>query len=151
MSDIRIGWNAALSSGDLILDGPDLSIDDGLKTAITISLFTDRRAGPDDILPQEGSDPRGWWGDSLAAERGDQIGSRLWLLAREKQLSKVLVRAREYAEEALAWLVVDGVAASVSVTTHIGQDGVLGIGVVIERPGKGGPARQRYDFVWEAL
>ena len=35
---------------------------------------------------------------------GDRIGSRLYLLKREKNLPKVRERARDYALEALAWL-----------------------------------------------
>ncbi|WP_324606427.1 phage GP46 family protein [Xenorhabdus nematophila] len=68
--------------------------------------FTDRRALDSDELPAgAGTDRRGWWGDTFNTR---SIGSRLWLLAREKQLSAVLHRAKAYADEALAWLIDDG-------------------------------------------
>ena len=51
----------------------------GLRSAVLISLFTDRRAEPGDV--PEGEDPRGWWADVLG-EEGDRIGSRLWLIDR---------------------------------------------------------------------
>lgn len=77
---------------------PDLQGDDGLMTAVIISLFTDARAHDDDPLPDErvgvSSDRRGWWGDCLPDAQGEQtlesIGSRLWLLWREKDLDSVV-------------------------------------------------------------
>lgn len=125
---------------------PGLAEDDGLETAVIISLFTDRRAEPDDELPA-GDDRRGWWGDALAEVPGDRIGSRLWLLSREKQLSRVLPKAREYALEALQWLVEDGVALAVDVTAEIAGPGILGLLVEIRRPGAG-PVKYRFERFW---
>lgn len=84
-----------------------------LVRAVLISLFTWRRANPDDELPADAR--QGWWGDSFPVEPNDRIGSRLWLLARSKLTTDTVRRAREYAEEALQWLVSDGVVARVEV------------------------------------
>lgn len=149
MSDLALIWKDEAWSADLVLDAGDLTTDDGLKTAVIVSLFTDRRARPDDRLPEEGADPRGWWGDALAREADDQIGSRLWLLAREKRRPEVLARAREYTDEALAWLIRDGVAQAVTVTAEFTTEGWLALGIEIDRPG--GPSRLRFDHVWKAL
>ena len=62
---------------------------------------------------------------------GDHIGSRLWLLSREKQLAGVLERARHYAEEALTWLVEDGVATAVQVTATNPRQGWLVLEVTV--------------------
>lgn len=129
---------------DFALAGGALAADHDLKTAVLISLFTDRRAEADDVLPDAAASRRGWWGDALNARR---IGSRLWLLGREKQLREVVLRAREYAEEALAWLVEEGVARRVTVTADIVHPGWLGLAVAIERE-RGAPARFRYEFAW---
>lgn len=147
-ADVALVWDNETWQADLALRAGDLAADDTLQTAVVISLFTDRRARPDDVLPQADADPRGWWADSLGAE-GEQIGSRLWLLSREKQTPETVARAREYAEEALAWLVSDGVAAKVEVEVSIPRDGVLGLIIWITRPG--GPDRQRFDYVWKFL
>lgn len=149
MTDIALAWNDTLFAGDFTLAGADLATDDGLKTAILISLFTDARARDDDTLPEPGTDRRGWWGDVLPPVEGDQIGSRLWLLRREKQTASVLRRARDYCEEALAWLLADQIAAAVRVETSWAGTGVLAIGVEIDRPA--GPARQRFDFLFNFL
>lgn len=77
-----------------------LQRDDGLGTAILISLFTDRRVTADEA---EG-DRRGWIGDALSEIEGDRIGSRLWLLKREKATEDTRQRAIEYSAEALAWM-----------------------------------------------
>jgi len=113
---------------DIALDGLNLATDAGLRTAVILSLFTDRRAEAYDVLPDASGDRRGWWADAYA---DDRIGSRLWLLAREKQQPQVLARAREYAEQALRWMVDDGLATRVSVTAETVRTGVLGLRIVI--------------------
>lgn len=145
MGDIRTAFKDF--SGDWQLLSPGLEEDAGLETAVVISLFTDRRAEADDELPG-GDDLRGWWGDALAEVEGDRIGSRLWLLSREKQLPQVLARAREYALEALQWLIEDGVASAVDVTAEIVRQGVLGLAVEIRRAGKP-PVRYRFEQFWK--
>lgn len=147
MTDLALRWDTDLWGADLALDGAALATDDGLRTAIIISLFTDARARDDDPLPAEG-DRRGWWGDALPQVAGDAIGSRLWLLAREKKLPSVVQRARDYAAEALAWLIADGIVRTVEVEAEAQGADRLAFGVVITRPT--GPGRQRFDFVWEA-
>ena len=88
-----------------------------------------------DALPDGSGDRRGWWADSAApAADGDRTGSRLWLLSREKTLPEVLRRARDYAEEALAWLLEDGAAKNVSVHAAMPRRGLLALTVVITLP-----------------
>lgn len=146
MADIRTIFRDF--AGDYRVTGAQLEGDAGLETAVVISLFTDRRANADDALPGD-DDRRGWWGDAWPVTERDLIGSRLWLLSREKQLPEVVRRAREYAEEALAWLVEDGIARRVSVEAAVVRNGVLGLGVAIERP-DGSALQYRYDYLWNA-
>jgi phage gp46-like protein len=87
-----------------------------LRRAVTISLFTWRRAGPDDVL--DDADRQGWWGDSVPSAAGDKIGSRLWLLRRRTLVADTLKDAKAFAEEALAWLVDDQVVTAVTVTAE---------------------------------
>lgn len=145
MADLRTAWVDL--AGDLVFQGPGLAEDDGLQTAVVLSLFTDARARVDDALPDGSTDRRGWWGDAFADRTGDRMGSRLWLLHREKQLAQVPQRAREYAQEALAWLIEDGIAREVRVTAEWVSQGVLALGVEIRR-GAGAPVRYRFDAFW---
>ncbi|MBI1321344.1 MAG: hypothetical protein GC168_20665 [Candidatus Hydrogenedens sp.] len=108
-----------------------------LETMVLASLFSDRRALPDDRLPDAPSpslDRRGWCGDALRTVADDRWGSRLWLLAREKQTAETRRRAEDYAREALQWLTDDGWATAVTVTAEWQRTGVLGLQVVTEAP-----------------
>lgn len=130
MSDIYTAWSPALSRGDWVLTGPVLQSGSDVVTAVLISLFTDRVANADDDIPDGSDDPRGWWGD---AGQKYKIGSRLWLLDRVKQTDEVLKLARDYATEALQWLIDDGVVAKFTVLTEWTRGGMLGMQVVAYR------------------
>ena len=86
-------------------------------------------AGPADTVA-----PMTDYGIGGGSASGDHIGSRLWLLSREKQLAGVLERARHYAEEALTWLVEDGVATAVQVTATNPRQSLCPIPANIARP-----------------
>ncbi|MFC0686391.1 phage GP46 family protein [Novosphingobium clariflavum] len=161
MTDIALAWNDETFSADLMLTAGAIASDDGMRTAILISLFTDARAPDDAELPEDGDDRRGWWGDQFAADAGPQagtsndpnrIGSLLWLLRRAKITNANIQLARQSAEAALAWLKRDGVVSAVTVEIEVQEsEGVrrrLAIGVTLDRPN--GPGRQRYDFTWDA-
>lgn len=138
------------NGGALVLAGFDLERDDGLETAVIISLFTDRRASPEQIpseLPQ--GDLRGYWGDISNASPSDQTGSLLWLLAREKQLPQIFGRAQQYCREALAWMMEDLVATRVEVTAEFAAQGWMLILVDIFRQ-TGSPVRYRFNYEWAA-
>lgn len=150
MTDIALGYDETALLFDVAVAGGDLSTDDGLATAVLVSLFTDRRATADDTLPAGETDRRGWWGDLVPAVEGDEIGSLLWLLQREKQTTETLERAREYAREALQWMLDDRVATSVEVTASYVRTGVMQIGVQLQRPG-GEAVDFRYYYNWAAL
>ncbi len=147
MTDLRTIFVDMDSGADLALDNFALATDDTLETAVILSLFTDARALDDDTLPLGQTDRRGWWGDAYADERGDRFGSRLWLLSARKQLRSALIEAREIAEEALAWVVKDGLAKRVEVETFIPRDEVLGMIVRIHRP-DGSVQPIRFEKFW---
>lgn len=120
-----------IDNWDITLDGADIASDAGLRSAVLVSLFTDRRAEEDDAV--EG-DHRGCWSDILEPVAGDRIGSRLWLLDRAKETAATLRDAKRYAEEALQWLVDDGHATGVTVTAWPERPGLLALRVVITLP-----------------
>ena len=108
---------------------------DLLRRAASISLFTWRRAGPND--PVDDGDRKGWWADSLPSAAGDQIGSRLWLLQRRTLGAETLKDAQSYAQEALAWLVDDQVVESFEVTATRQGRGRMNLRIVLkEREGE---------------
>lgn len=148
--DIAITYDELKKYFDISLTGGDLTTDEGLATAVVISLFTDRKAEEDDELPDGTNDRRGWWGDAFSDHENDRIGSRLWLLSRSKQTTEVARQAETYAREALEWMVEDGVAAKVAAETEWVATGVLGLVVKITRP-DGTPLTFKFDNLWEAM
>ncbi|WP_165675827.1 phage GP46 family protein [Metapseudomonas otitidis] len=148
MSDIALVWNG--TEADLAIEGGDLVLEEGLQTAAVISLFSDRRARLDDVLPADDGDRRGWVGDAWPRVDGDQIGSRLWLLNREKDVPETLRRAREYARESLAWLIEDGIGASLDVQASVPMRGVLRLELTVNRR-DGSTLNHQFDTLWENL
>lgn len=136
--DINTGFDIEIKNGDLVSD-------DGLETAVAISLFTDRRIN-DEQLPQGTKDKKGWWGDLHAEVDGDKIGSRLWLLAREKRTTEVLRKAEDYAKEALNWLVEDGVATSIIATASYNDSKFLLLAIDVVKPAG---RSSRFQVVWD--
>lgn len=157
MSDISLIITSGLSVGgpsfDALIQNGDLATDDGLQTAIILSLCLDRRAADDDELPDpDDTDRRGWWGD-LPLEEGDEpdpIGSRLWLLERAKDTPETAVQAKHYIAEALQWMIDDGVARAITIETQWKSLGFLAIGLSITKADSSGSADSRYDLIWKA-
>ena len=132
---------------DLNIYKNDFKTDDGLETAVIISLFTDARCTLDE-LPKEEKSRRGWWGDSYPEVDGDITGSKLWLLAREKQNEETRKKAKEWCEESLQWMIDEKLAQSITVETEWVDDGFLGIKVTIQRPK--GKLVFKYKINWNA-
>lgn len=148
MTDIEMGTDR-YGNIDIALEDGDLVTDGGLRTAIVLSLMCDRRAATDDTLPDGTGNRRGYWGDAYADVEGDRFGSRLWLIAREKSREEVREAAEAYAEEALGWLVEDGIAESVGVEAEDQAPDGLRLRVTVRR---GGDAlEQRFEYLWEEL
>lgn len=141
MSDITTVWNA--TSGDWVLSGADLESGDDLTTAVVISLFTDRVAQADDVIPDGSGDPRGWHGDDPASP----IGSRLWLIFRAKRTQQTLTDAQSYAQEALQWLVDDGVVAAIDVYVEWQAPSMLAMRVTLFK-NDGTQQALAYAWVW---
>lgn len=148
MADAALQMTAL--GGDLVLSGFDLGRDDGLETAVIISLFTDRRATPEQLPPEALQDDlRGYWGDLAQASASDQTGSLLWLLAREKQRPQTLSRAQQYGRDALNWMIDDRVATRIEVAATFASRGVMHLVIDIYRP-SGTAVRYRYNYEWSA-
>jgi len=143
MSDI--GLFLSENGFDLAVDENDLLPDDGLETAVSISLFTDKRV-TDEQLPSMETSKRGWWGDMFPDVNQDKIGSRLWTLEREKRTNEVLRRSEELSKESLTWMIEDGLADAVIIKSEYNGDGHLLIYVEIQKP-DGDSARFR--VLWE--
>lgn len=100
-----------------------------LVRTVVISLFTWRRAAPDD--PVDDEERYGWWGDSFPREADGRIGSRLWLLRRVKLTEHTQRDAEFYAAEALRWLIDDGQVLDVAINSERADSSRLNLRVVL--------------------
>lgn len=111
--------SGAPAPGVEVLQTFALQLEDTLSSAVIISLFTDRRAGPDDRLPYGQTDRRGWVGDEFMGAGFDQQrtgwGSLLWLYYSTKTVAEVLEASRFTARESLAWMVDAEIASRIKV------------------------------------
>ncbi|OSK27551.1 phage protein hypothetical protein [Escherichia coli M056] len=119
---------------------------DPLTRAVVISLFTWRRAEPDDNADV----PMGWWGDTWPSVQNDRQGSRLWLLRRSKLTNQLVQTARVYVRESLQWLTDDGVAARVELDIRRTGTDTLAVGIVIYRR-DGAVHNIIFDDIWSEL
>lgn len=131
------------AQADITVGAGGIETDEGLKTAIIISLFTWRRAEDNDEPTLAGDERFGWWAD-IYDEDGMPIGSRLWIVRRMKSIDEALVLGKQYAEEALQWLLDTGVVAELKVTTERKAPNIYALAVGIVRP-NGDP----WSEVWE--
>ncbi|WP_282412251.1 phage GP46 family protein [Pseudomonas sp. PS01299] len=92
------------------------SLEASLIRAVTISLYTWRRAETDDPIDDE--ERYGWWGDSYPSIADDRIGSRLYLLRRVKLTPQTQRDAEVYAREALQWLLDDGEVIAIDIVSE---------------------------------
>lgn len=146
MSDI--GLFLTSDCVDLQIEEEAIQFDEGLETAVLISLFSDRRITVEK-LPDLETDRRGWWADTISEIENDKIGSELWLYDREKITTQTLVGLSQACEDALNWLVEDGVADNIEVESlvNVSDPYRVDISILIYRPKTTEPSR--FDLVWD--
>ena len=148
--DLALRYDPNTGEFDLAIDAAtgDFAREDTLSTVVMLSLMCDRLAQPHEV--PVGDDRRGWWADAFVtpsqdASAADSFGSRLWLLAREKQTPATEQRLRGYIQEALQWLVEDGLAQTVTVTVFRPRIGWYSALVDLQVRGDS----RRYRFEWD--
>lgn len=152
MADIRTVWNGEAGRGDWVLQSGALAADADLETAVTLSLFTDARAGDDDVLPDGDTDRRGWWADHEGEEIWGvgNVGSKLWLRAREKATEETRLRIESDLRTALSWMIGEGVAARIDILTEWKRGGRLDAVLTLWRR-DGSTLELRYENLWSEL
>ncbi|QLR42793.1 phage GP46 family protein [Enterobacter sp. RHBSTW-00994] len=118
---------------------------DMLTRAVVISLFTHRRADPDDNVDV----PMGWWGDTWPVVENDRYGSKLWLLQRSKLTNALVNTVRNYLREALQWMLDDGVVSRVDIDIQRTGINELGNRIVLWR--RDGPVTISFNDLWSVI
>jgi len=128
---------------DLGISGSDFTDVDGLQTAVDVSLLTDARADASDV-----PDPfnrRGYIGDILTSSEGRSLGATLWIYSQSRLTTEDLNSIRIDAQNALLWIIQDGVARSVSVSVE--RTGIREVKAnidIVTNEGK----EERYTVLW---
>lgn len=143
---MKLVYDNNTRESDIDREGGNIITDDTLYTVVTTSLFTDRLALPDDEIPDGSNNRRGWWADPYDEEETFLIGSRWWLLDRSKTTQEALNKAKQYTEEALAWLITKGVAQAIEVFVERQGEWAV-VRVEITKPGS--PVT-RWVGIWKA-
>jgi phage gp46-like protein len=125
---------------DIAIIGGDLAADNSLANSVIISLFSDGRAPSADDLPTVEKSLRGVWFDTPA----DRFGSLLWLIQREKTTQQTCSKAEDYARRGLAWMVAEGITASVAVKAEIVDRSTIKLQVSLSRG-----TNRKYDQLWQ--
>lgn len=148
MSDLVFNFQKDTYEFDLGIKNWDLENDDGLETAILVSLFSDARCELDE-LPEGESDRKGFWADAIVPSEEKNTGSKLWLLDRGKLTDETLEQALDYCNQALRWLVDDGVASRVEVDVQRvpRRNDAIVISVDVYRP-DASDLSFKFDYVW---
>ena len=118
---------------------------DPLTRAVVISLFTHRRADPDDNVDV----PMGWWGDTWPVVANDQYGSKLWLLQRSKLTNALVNTVRNYLRDALQWMQEDGVVTRIDIDIQRTGINELGNKIVLWR--RDGPVTISFNDLWSVI
>lgn len=118
---------------------------DPLTRAVVISLFTHRRADPDDNADV----PMGWWGDTWPAVANDRYGSKLWLLQRSKLTNALVNTVRTYLRDALQWMLDDGVVSRIDIDIQRTGISELSNQVVLWR--RDGPVIISFSDLWSVI
>lgn len=146
LSFIRRGTS---STADLLVAGGDLYLGDDLYTSVGLSLFVNARDFNGGFDPRDITSRQGFWGDAF---RISPLGSLLWKYRRSKSVPALLELVRSACQDALKWMVQDGVAGSVDVSTKWTstlKDKMI-IEVIIKKP-SGESVSLAYSFAWNQL
>lgn len=128
MSDILLEKSGQFF--DFSIENGDFKLTKGLDTALIMSLFIDKRATQGQV-----SDParrRGNLIDELNEDQDYQLGSTLWLSDQARANQETLNRDIASANDALSWLILDGIAQNIQVT-GASTNGTESIDVKIQR------------------
>jgi phage gp46-like protein len=117
------------NGADLHISAGQPEMDAGLENAVYISLFSSKD----------------WWGN-LVSTGSEKLESNLETLSSAKLTNATRQSAEEFAREALAWLLADGVASKITPVATIPAVGFLGLEIKIEQPGR--TSVVRYSINW---
>ncbi len=134
------------SSGiyDLSLDeNGDIKTENFFDTSILMSIFCERRASENEMPVSHYR--RGWIGNESTPSF--EIGSKVWLFEQARLTRDTLNGINSVIKEGLQWMIEDGIALEISVSSELNENNSIGINIIISRPNS--KVDKRYFELWE--
>ncbi len=116
--------------GQITLKNGQPYMDDGMETAVYISLFSGD-----------------YWGNAIS-ERDEKLESKLESLYSRTLTNQTRLDAEQYALQALAWMKRQGIAAKIEAEASIPRTGMLGLVIKIYQPDVDDPLILKYQINW---
>lgn len=129
---------------DIVIENGDFANEDGLDTAIWVSLFTDSRADVSQVLVPENR--RGWMGNLVSEIPERQLGGLLWLAEQRRLNQDTLNENIDHVRKSLEWMVIDGIAVEMDVIGQIIPR--TGIAANVTITSKDGVTSNHYIELW---
>lgn len=149
MSDIAIEYKSQIKEYDISILNGDLKECDDLDSAVIISLFTWARAAAGEV--DENAPRFGWFGDKIDADNTDSTGSKLYLLKRKKITNQTIMDAREYIEQALQWMIEDGVATEINAEVERNSSDVNRVDALVQIVRGDRSRTMKFNDLWSFL
>lgn len=149
MSDIAIEYKSQIKEYDISILNGDLKECDDLDSAVIISLFTWARAAAGEV--DENAPRFGWFGDKIDADSTDSTGSKLYLLKRKKITNQTIMDAREYIEQALQWMIEDGVATEIKAEVERNASDVNRVDALVQIVRGDRSRTMKFNDLWSFL
>lgn len=149
MSDIAIEYKSQIKEYDINILNGDLKECDDLDSAVIISLFTWARAEAGEV--DENAPRFGWFGDKIDADNTDSTGSKLYLLKRKKITNQTIMDAREYIEQALHWMIEDGVATEINAEVERNASDVNRVDALVQIVRGDRSRTMKFNDLWSFL
>ena len=149
MSDIAIEYKSQIKEYDISILHGDLKECDDLDSAVIISLFTWARAAAGEV--DENAPRFGWFGDKIDADSTDSTGSKLYLLKRKKITNQTIMDAREYIEQALQWMIEDGVATEIKAEVERNASDVNRVDALVQIVRGDRSRTMKFNDLWSFL
>ncbi len=149
MADINLVFPNNNICGDWSFANGDIQHGDDLDTAVSMRLWTWRRAPPGYVPTDPVDGLWGHWSDAVPY-RNRLLGSRLWLLLRAKKTQETLNLAQFFAVEALEDLQAAGVVNSVTASASWFNVNFMLLSISLTQP-DGTVFSKSYDWAWQTL
>ena len=119
-----------IDGGELSFEGGQPVMEQGLESAVYISLFS-----------------TDFWGN-MVSDSGEKLNSGIMQIMNRRSLNNsARLDIQESAKNALSWITSENIASAVSIETYMRTLSILEMTVIIEKPG--GAQQFKYEINWD--